>query len=200
MIRGTHRRIESARWLRPSGFAPHTHQPYGVEARPCDAVPLVGRYVAERDRTAQRPTELLQPDPREHLVHHRVAGPGRHGGCFVGPSVRASERPAPVAQHGVQASTWPKSWMSLATTPVHPVWCRTRRVRRRCPRGSTRRTTPGLASGGRSGRSRRRRRRGAGRPSSRRNVATATRRSPRPPRRACTCSPTPVTSTRKSSP
>ena len=75
---------------------PHPHQPHGVDARPGDVVPHVGR--ARRPASpAGRPRvrQLVEPHPREDLVDERVGGQPHAGAPLAprGPSVDVGDAP-----------------------------------------------------------------------------------------------------------
>ena len=70
----------------------------------------VGLY-RSRMKTRPSPTASMKRRPRDRSV-------GRRGG----PAVGAGQRPVRFLEH-VRGVNWPRLWISLATSPVQPVWC-----------------------------------------------------------------------------
>ena len=137
---------------------PHAHEPHGVEAERRDRVPFRGR--APMRASAVLPgfaAQLVEPDPRVDLVDRRVLRPRAH-----------DAPPQPARAGGMRIRVLPafeqlsaararRTSGSAARRARSSRSGGSRRGRRRCRRGSTRRTACGRASADRSGTSRRRR-------------------------------------------
>ncbi len=59
---------------------PHPHQPHGVHARGCHAVPLGPRHIGQRGGDTGPLADVMEPGSRVELVDHRVGRPRAHFG------------------------------------------------------------------------------------------------------------------------
>ena len=73
-LRRRHRRVGAGDRRAGRAALPHAHQPHGVDTAAGDVVPHVVGDVAEGDRPAGPRGDVVQPHPREDLVHQRVGG------------------------------------------------------------------------------------------------------------------------------